>query len=101
MCVLKRANSVEKQLLNFGNASVLHCIICNNLGLFNYKRMKGILNLEKKNIFQETSFINVQQNILPRTMEWSRDATNASEQEDSLLTKGLNNSFLSYKRCFF
>ena len=26
--------------------------------------------------------INVQENILPRTMEWLRDATNALEQED-------------------
>ena len=42
----KRANSVEKQLLNFRNTSVSHCfgissltIIWNNLGLSNYKRM--------------------------------------------------------------
>ena len=34
-------------------------------------------------------------------MEWLRDATNALEQEDSLLNKGLNNSFLNYNRCFF
>ena len=27
--------------------------------------------------------MNVQQNILPRTMEWSRDATNALEQKRS------------------
>ena len=43
----KRANLVEKQLLNFRNASVSHCfrnssliIIWNNLGLPNYKRIK-------------------------------------------------------------
>ena len=36
-------------------------------------------------------FINVQQNILPRTMEWFTDSTNALEQVDSLLKKGLNN----------
>ena len=30
-----------------------------------------------------------------------RDATNALEQEDSLLNKGLNNSFLNYNSCFF
>ena len=42
-----RTNSVEKQLLNFRNASVSHCfrnssrtVIWNNLGLSNYKRMK-------------------------------------------------------------
>ena len=52
----KHANSVEKQLLNFRNSSISHCfrnssltIIWNNLGLSNYKRIKGILNLEKKN----------------------------------------------------
>ena len=43
----KRANSEEKQPLNFRNASVSHCfrnssltIIWNNLGLFIYKRIK-------------------------------------------------------------
>ena len=47
----KRANSVEKQLLNFRNASVSHCfrnssltITWNNLSLSNYKRMER--NLE-------------------------------------------------------
>ena len=40
-------------------------------------------------------------NILPRMMEWLRDATNALEQEDSLLNKGLNNSFMNYYRYFF
>ena len=42
LCVYWRANSVEKQQLNFRNASVLHCfrnssltIIWNNLGLLN------------------------------------------------------------------
>ena len=100
----KRANSAEEQLLNFRNASVSHCfrnssltIIWNNLGSSNYKRKKEILNLEKQtHIFQETFFyINVQQNILPRTMEWLRDATNALEQEASLLNKGLKSSFLN------
>ena len=62
--------------------------------------MKGILNLEKT-YFKKHVLINVQQNILPRAMEQLRDATNASEQEDYLLNKGLNNSFLNYNRCFF
>ena len=51
----KRANSVEKQLLNFRHVSVLHCfrnllltIIWNNLGLSNYKCMKRILEFRKK-----------------------------------------------------
>ena len=60
--LFKRANLVEKQLLNFRNASVSHCcrissltIIWDNLGLPNYKRMKK--NLEfRKNTCQETSF---------------------------------------------
>ena len=50
----KCANSVEKQLLNFRNASVSHCfrnssliIIWNNLGLSNYKRMKRNLKFKK------------------------------------------------------
>ena len=37
-------------------------------------------------------------------MEWLRDATNATnalEQDDSILNKGLNNSFLNYNRCFY
>ena len=63
--------------------------------------MKGILNLKKKTYFRKHLLINVQQNILPRTMEWLRDATNALEQEDSLLNKGLNNSFLNHDRCSF
>ena len=53
----KRANSVEKQLLNFRNASVSHCfrnlsltIIWNNLGLSNYKRIKRNLEFRKKNM---------------------------------------------------
>ena len=33
------------------------------------------------------------QNILPRTMEWLKDATNALEQDDSVSNKGPNNSF--------
>ena len=60
-----------------------------------------ILNLEKKTYFKRHLFINVHQNILAKTMEWLRDARNALEQEDSLLNKGLNNSFLNYNRCFF
>ena len=54
MCFFLRANSVEKQLLNFRNASVSHCfrnssltIIWKNLGLSNYKRMKRKLGLKK------------------------------------------------------
>ena len=46
-------------------------------------------------------YINVQQNILPRSMEWLRDATNASEQDDFRLNDGLNNSFLNYNTCYF
>ena len=51
-----RSNSVAKQLLNFRNASVSHCvrissltIIWNNLGLSNYKHTKKKLGLKKKN----------------------------------------------------
>ena len=44
--------------------------------------------------------MNVQQNTLPR-IEWLRDVTNALEKEDSLLNKGLNDSFLNYNRFFF
>ena len=51
----KRANSVEKQLFDFKNASFSHCIrnssltiIWNNLGLSNYKRMKRNLEFRKK-----------------------------------------------------
>ena len=51
--------------------------------------------------FKKHLFTNVQQNILSRMMECLRDATNALEQEDSLLNKGLNNSFLNYNKCFF
>ena len=47
--------------------------------------MKGILNLERISYFKKHLFINVQQNILTRMMEWLRDATNALKQEDSLL----------------
>ena len=53
----KQANSVEKQLLNFRNVSVSHCfrsssltIIRNNLGLFNYKRMKKNLEFRKRTL---------------------------------------------------
>ena len=51
---LKRANSAEKQLLNFRNVSVSHSfrnsslvVIWNNLGLSDYKRMKRNLKLRK------------------------------------------------------
>ena len=51
----KHANSVQKQLLNFRNASVSHCfrnsslaIIWNKLGLSNYKPMKRSLEFRKK-----------------------------------------------------
>ena len=77
----KHANSVEEQLLNFRNTSVSHCfrilsltIISNNLGLSNFKRIK--MNLEFR---KNTYFINVQQNIIPRMVEWLRDATNTLE----------------------
>ena len=76
----KRANSVEKQLLNFRNASFSHCFRIkfvtdyhwNNLGLSNYKRMKRNLELRKNTTyFKKHLFIrlNVHQNILPRTVE--------------------------------
>ena len=52
------ANSVEKRVLHFRNASVSHCfrnlsltIIWNNVGLSYYKRMKKNLEFGKKNIF--------------------------------------------------
>ena len=66
-----------------------------------YKNTKGNLEFRQKLYFKKDLFINVQQNILPRTMEWLRDDTNALEQEDSLLNKGLNNSFLNHNRCSF
>ena len=57
----------------------------------NYKRMKRNLEFRKTNTyFKKHLFINVQQNILPRTVEWLTDATNALEQDDSLLNKGQN-----------
>ena len=88
----KRANSVEKQLLNVRNASVAHCfrnssqtIIWNNLCLSNYKRIKRNLEFRKRHTyFKKHPFINFQDNILPITMEWLRDATNAVEQEVTL-----------------
>ena len=88
----KHANSVEKQLISFRNAYVSHCfrnssltITWNNLGLFNYKRMKRNLEFKGKNTyFRKHFFINSQHNIFPRTMEWLRDATNALEQEVTL-----------------
>ena len=55
--VLKSANPVENQILNFRNAFVSHCfrnssltIIWNNLSLSNYKRMKMNLELRKKHL---------------------------------------------------
>ena len=64
--------------------------------------MKRNLEFRKKRhiLFKKHIFINVQQNILLRTMEWLKDTTNASEQEDSLLNKGLSNSFLNYNGVF-
>ena len=51
----ERASSVEKQLLNFRNASVSHCfrnssltVMWNKLGLSNYRRMKRNLEFRKK-----------------------------------------------------
>ena len=51
-----RSKSVEKQLLNFKNASGSHCfrnssltIILDNLDLSNYNRMKWTLGLKKNN----------------------------------------------------
>ena len=81
--------SVESRS-KFFNASVPHCfrnssltIIWDNLGLSNYKRMKKDLEFrEKETCFKKHLLINVQQNILPRTMKWLKDATNALEQED-------------------
>ena len=63
----KRANLVEKQLLNFRNSSVSHCfgnssltITWNNLGLSNYKRVKRNLEFGKKpTYFKKRLFINV------------------------------------------
>ena len=101
----KCTNSVEKQLLNFRNASVSHCfrnssltIIWNNLGLSIDKHLKR--NSGKRH-FKKQLFINIQQNILPKTMEWLRDGTNALDQEDYLLNNGLNNFFLNYKQVCF
>ena len=52
---LKLANSAEKWLLKFRNASVSHCfrnssltIIWNNLGLSNYEHMEMNLKIYKK-----------------------------------------------------
>ena len=65
MCVFKRANSVEKQLLNFRNASVSHCfrnssltISWNDLGPSNYKHIKR--NLE----FREKTRVIIQKGII-------------------------------------
>ena len=74
----------------FRNSSLT--IIWNNLGLYNYKRVKRNLEFRKKNTyFKKRLLIDVQQTFLPRTMEWLRDSTNALEQEDSLLKKGFYN----------
>ena len=83
----------------FRNLSVT--IIWNNLCLFNHKRVKRNFEFRKKTYFKKHLLINVQQNILPRTMQQLRDATNASEQDDSFLDKGLNNFFLNYNSCDF
>ena len=55
----KHANSVEKQPLNFRNASVSHCfrnssltIIWNNLSMCNYKRTKINLEFREKHILR-------------------------------------------------
>ena len=70
--------------------------------LSNYRPMKRNLEFrEQKTYFKKHIFINVQQNIPLRTIEWLRDTTNALEQEESLLNKGLNNSFLNDNGCFF
>ena len=49
---------------------------------------------KKPTYFKKHLYINVQQNILPRTMECLRDATNALEQKDYLSDTRLNSSFL-------
>ena len=55
--LFKGANFVEKQLLNFRNASASHCfrnssltIFKYNLCLSNYKRMKRNLEFRKKHL---------------------------------------------------
>ena len=64
--------------------------------------MKRNYEFGKKNTYFKKHLLrNVQQNIRPRTMEWLRNATNALEQDDSLLNWGQNNSFSNYDRCFF
>ena len=52
--------------------------------------MKRNLEFRKKIFFKKHLLTNVQQNILPRGMEWLRDATNPLEKEDSVLNKGIN-----------
>ena len=83
----------------FRNSSLT--TIWNDLGLPNYNRMDRNLEFRKKNVFYETLFNKRSAKCFPRTMEWLRGTTNASEQEDSLLNKGLNNSFLNYNKCLF
>ena len=60
----KRANSVEKQLLSFRNASVSRCfgnssltIIWNNLGLPSYKHMKRDLEFKKRSVIIQKGII--------------------------------------------
>ena len=71
-----RSNSVEKQLLNFRNASVSHCvinssltIIRNNLGLSNYKHMKRKLGLRKKNKQKTPVIISERNYLVPYSKE--------------------------------
>ena len=68
----EHANSVQKQLLNFRNASVSHCfrnssltVIWNNLGLSNYKPMKSNLEFGQKN-----TCYNSKSNQSPFTKLW-------------------------------
>ena len=99
----KCANSVEKQLLNFRNASVSHCfrnssltVIRSNLGLSNYKCKNKEINLEfrKRHIFEETSFYK-------HSAKYSSQNDGMVERFLFLSDKGQNNSFLNYNRCFF
>ena len=64
------------------------------------RRRRNVTSETKSNYHRVIYLVNVL-NVLPRRVEWLRDATNALEQVDSFLNKGLNNSFLNYSRCFF
>ena len=44
--------------------------------------MKTNLEFRNKIYFKKHLLTNIQQNVLPKMMEWLRDATNALEQED-------------------